>query len=252
EPVAEGEEIDPDMLSDPDGVLADVRLAEIYDDGRRWLAIGNAQGRDVADGWLVGMEDGSSRPGNPVMRLDDTTLQWAPIENAVAGRIGGTYWAPWMVDLDGNVAMSSDSGLITVGSGARDVGEGWMLEGQRQEDGGFAVKRFDFQTGSWVDLGISALRVGGSYNDPWLVGPQGDVLRWNGDAFQSLPGLKARDVAQGWAIGDRLTNEGYTIHFFDDATASWKRVQGGAANIGGTRDFPMIIGYADNRVYVFR
>lgn len=125
----------------------------------------------------------------------------------------------------------------------RDVADGWVI-GTSATTGGFSIHRWD--ESSWTRVSGGAVRIGGTYSNPWIINDVNQIFRWTGSTWQSIPGA-AFDVADGWVIGTSATSGGFQIYRWNGS--GWTLMPGGAVRIGGTYTTPWIV---NNLNQIFR
>ncbi len=134
---------------------------------------------------------------------------------------------------------------IAVPGTASDVANGWIT-GTNPVYGGYGIFRWDGS--KWIQMPGGALRIGGSYNNPWVINIFQQIFRWDGLKWIQLPGT-AQDVADGWVVGTDKASNGDGNHIYRWNGASWTPMPGAAVSIGGTYSSPWI---TDMKQRVFR
>jgi len=137
---------------------------------------------------------------------------------------------------------SSAFGWVQTPGAARDVTDGWVI-GTGTVSGGYKIYRWN--GAGWSQMPGGAVRIGGTYNTPWVVNNLNQIYRWNGSGWQSIPGA-AKDVADGWVLGTDTTGGGYGIYRWNGT--SWNHMPGGAVRIGGTYSTPWVVNNL-NQIY---
>ena len=205
----------------------------------KWVGTSlDVAGTDVGDRWVITR---TPKNGNyTIAKLDEYGAAVA-LTDGWAVRVGGRYVQPWVVQADGKTYKWNNPRWEHLpGKSAKDVGTGWIISDEPTV-GGFKVYYYDFRTKSWVDGGGGALRIGGTYEDPWAVTVDGDVFQRVGGKWQSRPGIKAMDVGQGWAITQNPIGGSY-IFKWNDKNQKWDAEPGGPQiAVGGTQDFPTLV-----------
>ena len=197
-------------------------------------------GRDVADGWVLGISNVGG--GYEIFRWNDNGWEKMP---GGAVRIGGTYLSPWVVNDAGNIFRWTGNSWQLMPGAARDVGDGWVI-GTDTRPGGYGIFRWNEQKKKWIRTPGGAVRIGGTYQTPWVVNNANQIFRWTGKAWQLMPGA-AVDVADGWVLGTATSSGGREIFRWNGS--GWTQVQGGAIYIGGSGGTPWVV---NNGTSIFR
>ncbi|MBE9067190.1 hypothetical protein IQ260_11035 [Leptolyngbya cf. ectocarpi LEGE 11479] len=122
---------------------------------------------------------------------------------------------------------------------AIDVADGWVIgTGANPIGGGYNIYRWNGT--SWQEMPGYAVRIGGTYNNPYVVNNENEIYWWDGFAWQQLPGT-ATDVADGWIIGTEANpiGGGYNIYRWNGT--SWQETPGHAVHIGGNASNPYVV-----------
>jgi hypothetical protein len=118
---------------------------------------------------------------------------------------------------------------------------GWRLGPARGRDG-YSIYRNT--RGGWQRVSGSAVSIGGSRENPWVVNSRNRIFYWNGRDWDRMPG-SAIAVADGWAIGTKPEHGGYAIYRWSGYR--WDQAPGGAVAIGGSYDRPWVINDRNER-----
>ncbi|MBD0426456.1 hypothetical protein [Aquisalinus flavus] len=213
---------------------------------RNWSEVGNGiTMSDVGTGWAMGTIPDAA--GNfKVYRLTSSN-QWENKPEYGAGtRIGGTAANPWAVVASGDVYYWNGSSWQPRGGiQAQDVGDGWATT----KSG--AVARWNNATSKWdIIPNAAAVRVGGTYDNPWTVNENGRVYRWVNNVQVEVKGLFASDVGDGWALNrTEKQRPGFTIHRYNASTGQWETRSGGGLSIGGTYEDVLVLTEDVKKVY---
>lgn len=121
-----------------------------------------------------------------------------------------------------------------------DVGDGWSLTTTKVSGDDFSIVRMNAKGDGMDPVGGAATRIGGTIAEPWVALKNGAVFRWLESNWVNIPGQTANDVGTGWIISKEATPGGFKIYRFNNSTASWENIPGGAVRIGGTYDSPWI------------
>lgn len=124
----------------------------------------------------------------------------------------------------------------SVAGGARDATDGWVI-GTAAAPGGYEIFRWDGN--GWTKIPGGAVRIGGTYNSPWVVNDTGMVFRWNGLAWAPRPGVVASDVGDGFVVSTTPTAGGFEMFRWD--STGWVKLPGGGVRVGGTYKFPWVV-----------
>lgn len=118
---------------------------------------------------------------------------------------------------------------------AANGGQVFITGGDRL-DKGFRVFRWTGQTSGnpWAPMpGIGTEISADDQGNPWIVNSDQEIFRWQGGAFQQVPG-RANDIAAGggkvYAIGSRRAGSGFDIWRWDGGR-SWNMLPGAAVRI---------------------
>jgi len=90
-------------------------------------------------------------------------------------------------------AISRDFWDILPGH-ANDVGDGWFI-GSEDVSGGFPIYRLHGR--DWERMPGGAVRIGGTYETPWVINSDHEIYRWDGRRWDRMPG-NGKDVGDGW------------------------------------------------------
>jgi hypothetical protein len=193
---------------------------------------------DITDGWVIGT---AARPGGfSIHRWRGSG--WERVDGG-AIRIGGSAATPWVVnDLD-EIYRWSSSGWQRMPGTAKDVADRWII-GTTPRSGGFTIHRWNGS--GWQLIPGGAIRIGGTFEKPWISNDAGEIYRWNGSGWTNVPG-RATDIADGWIIGTDTFPGGRGIYRWNGA--GWDRKVGGAVQVGGTGGTPWVV---NNRNEIFR
>ena len=83
-----------------------------------------------------------------------------------------------------------------------EIGDGWVI-GTKRESGGFAIYRWNGR--GWDQAPGGAVRIGGTYRQPWVINNRGQRYIWNGYDWDADYG-----GSRGNAFGhDRWRERGY-------------------------------------------
>ena len=137
-------------------------------------------------------------------------------------------------------SVSADDGSF----GYRGQGEsvnGWRLGPARGRDG-FLIYRSTRH--GWTKVSGSAVQIGGSRANPWVVNSRNRIFYWNGHDWDRLPG-SAIAVADGWVIGTNREHGGYGIYRWNGHR--FEQAPGGAVAIGGSYDRPWVVNDRNER-----
>lgn len=186
--------------------------------------------RDVAEGWIIGTDYG-------IYRWDGS--EWTRIYGG-AERIGGTYSNPWVVNQGKEIFRWTGSAWEIKPGFARDVADGWII-GTQIAKGGYEIYRWNYLSSSWKKMPGGAIKIGGTYNNPWIVNNVKKIFRWTGTKWDLVQG-QANDVGDGWIIGTKKFGSGYEIFRWDGLV--WSQVFGGAVSIGGAGGPPWVVNSA--------
>lgn len=118
---------------------------------------------------------------------------------------------------------------------ARDTAEGWVI-GTNVTEGGYGIYRWDGV--DWQRMPGGAVRIGGTYGNPYVVNDRNEIYQWNGYNWHKFPG-RALDVGEGWVIGMNAVEGGYGIYRWNGL--HWQQMPGGAVRIGGTYSNPYVV-----------
>ncbi|MFT4862751.1 MAG: hypothetical protein ACI95C_001975 [Pseudohongiellaceae bacterium] len=118
---------------------------------------------------------------------------------------------------------------------------GWQLGPQRGRDG-FIIYRQTRR--GWQQVPGSAVLIGGSSENPWVINSHNRIFHWNGRDWDRLPG-SATAVADGWVIGTNREPGGYGIFRWNGRR--WEQAPGGAVAIGGSYRRPWVINDRNQR-----
>jgi opacity protein-like surface antigen len=186
--------------------------------------------KDTADGWVIGTNVEAG--GFGIYRWNSGSWQKIP---GSAIRIGGTFRTPWVVNKFKQIFRWTGSAWQLMPGAANDVADGWVI-GTNVEAGGYGIYRWN--GASWTKIPGSAVRIGGTYSQPWVVNKFNQIFRWTGSSWQLMPGA-AYDVADGWVIGTNPEAGGYGIYRWD--SASWTKIAGSALSNGGAGGPPWVV-----------
>ena len=73
---------------------------------------------------------------------------------------------------------------------ATDVGDGWVI-GTDRRNGGYGIYRWDGRT--WHRMPGAGVRIGGSFDNPWVVNDRGERFSWTGYGWREEPNFGRRD-----------------------------------------------------------
>jgi hypothetical protein len=186
--------------------------------------------RDVGDGWVIGTDAGSTGFG---------IYRWYGKQfNKVSGsavRIGGTYATPWVVNNLNQIFRWTGSTWQRMPGSARDVADGWVI-GINEKPGGFGI--FRWNGSAWKEMPGSAVRIGGNYQNPWVVNDQSQIFRWTGTQWQLMPGT-AFDAGDGWVIGTAPEFGGFGIYRWNGS--QFVKIPGAAVGVGNAGGPPWVV-----------
>jgi hypothetical protein len=203
-----------------------------------WSMVGSTLASDVGDGWaLTKTETGA---GWSIVKLNAEGTDWEAVGGAAA-RIGGTRDEPWVATGSGTAFRWNGSDWEhTPGKFASDVGQGWIISNE-PTGGGFKIYRYNRSTRAWDNIPGGAVRVGGTYENAWVVNDGGAVFEYVNNGWQHRQGVSALDVGHGWVLsktdGD---SNGQSILQYNSATQAWVTAPGRASSIGGSYSRPMV------------
>jgi hypothetical protein len=125
---------------------------------------------------------------------------------------------------------------------AKDIGAGggqvWVI-GVNPAPGGDTIYRWTGVTSGnpWQDMPGAGTRIDVDDNgNAWVVNDQNNIYRWNGSAFDQIPGA-ARDIGAGggeaWVIGVNPAPGGDTIYRWTGAASGnpWQETGGAGSQI---------------------
>ncbi len=129
---------------------------------------------------------------------------------------------------------------------AKDVGEGWIITADPSDPDRNIIQRWngvawENMPGTTV-MPDGALRIGGTYLQPWVVDSNRSVYRWTGSDWElMLSGPVANDVGEGWIVN--LSNDVQRWNGF-----SWDPMAApvSVVAIGGTYLQPWVVDEEDN------
>ena len=209
-----------------------------------WNVVAGAAGRDIGDNWaitttVVGADF-------QIVRLNAAENGWDVMPGA-ASRIGGTKEAPWVATKSGDVYLWDKVGWKHIPSTLRatDVGDGWMISNEAT-NGGFKIYRYNLATNVWDNVPGGATRVGGTYDDPWVVASNGAIFQYVNNAWVQRLG-SATDVGAGSVVnsgGVFRWNEG--AGRFDILSAAPQ------VAIGGSKGFEAVLSSTGNQFVIRR
>jgi hypothetical protein len=153
-----------------------------------------------ADGsvWVIGVDNAPG--GHGIYRFNGSN-GWDKVNGGAVRIAVEPNGNPWVVNASGGIFRWAGNGQwITMPGGAKDIGIGangsvWVI-GFDIVPGGNSIYRFNGQGWDRVPGGAVRISVDPAGN-AWVVSDVGIVYSWNGSAFVSHPGLKAKDISVG-------------------------------------------------------
>ncbi|WP_157619790.1 tectonin domain-containing protein [Skermanella stibiiresistens] len=219
-----------------------------------WLQIPGAA-KDIGAGgqhnvWVIGVQP-IPPYGDAVFRRmssPPTGNPWQQIPGAAGTRIDvDDQGNAWLVNAQNNIFRWNGSAFQQIPGAAKDIGAGsqhdvWVIGVQPIPPYGDAVFRWTGATtgNPWQQIpGAAGTRIAvDDQGTAWLVNAQNNIFRWNGSAFQQIPGA-AKDIGAGsqhdvWVIGVQpIPPYGDAVFRWTGATTGnpWQQIPGAA----GTR-----------------
>lgn len=97
---------------------------------------------------------------------------------------------------------------------AIEIADGWVL-GTKRESGGYAIYRWNGH--SWDQAPGGAVKIGGSYRQPWVVNNRGQRYIWNGfDWDIDYGGYRGNSFGRDWGRDrhyDKRNDKHYDKHY---------------------------------------
>lgn len=137
-------------------------------------------------------------------------------------------------------AAEAGDGVFGYRGGNESI-DGWRLGPARGRDGYIIYRNTRH---GWQQVSGSAIQIGGSSRNPWVVNSRNRIFYWNGRDWDRIPG-SAIAIADGWAIGTNREHGGYGIYRWNGYR--WDQAPGGAVAIGGSYDRPWVINNRNER-----
>ena len=126
---------------------------------------------------------------------------------------------------------------------AEDVGEGWIISTESAGPHGNGIRRWNGL--DWENMPGAAVRIGGTYLQPWVVNSNGNIYRWTGSDWEWMSGATADDVGEGWIISTESAGpHGNGIRRWNGS--DWENMPGAAVAIGGTYLQPWVVNVNGN------
>ncbi len=218
---------------------------------KNWRPLASETIQDVAIGWAIST-DNDGNNNYQIKRLSASGKWEGGGSLGQAVRIGGTQSNPWALNVHGDLYRWNGKGWdMKGGTKAMDVGDGWAIT-TTKSGADYTIVRYNYQTNRWDTMPGLAVRIGGSYDAPWVSISNGNVFRWVNNNWQHVPGIQAMDIADGWALHQTETDpkgHGQAIYRYDDSKKTWERKNGGAGFIGGTYDDVVVTTISNKRAH---
>lgn len=120
---------------------------------------------------------------------------WDSIKGGGVRIAVGTDGSPWIVNSTNEIYHMVAGQWQKIPGGGTDIGAGgnevWLV-GTNPAYGGYGL--YKLKGGQWETIPGAGTRIDvDSRGTPWLVNVSGDIYRWNGSAFDKLPG-GAKDI----------------------------------------------------------
>lgn len=200
----------------------------------------SGEARDVGDNWVIGTTPDDD--GYKIYRWNG--YKWEEMPGSGV-RIGGNKDNPLVVNSNNEIFRWEGSQWRKMPGEARDVGDDWVI-GTNPAKGGYKIYRW--KDSNWQEMPGGAVRIGGNRYNPWVVNVEHEIFTWVGSDWRKIPG-RATDVANNWIISNEPTEGGYKIYRWNGS--SWDQSIGGAVNIGGDRNNPLVVN-DENEIFKLR
>jgi|GEM_PF-4158362 len=139
---------------------------------------------------------------------------------------------------------------VEAGITATDIADGWIISKVPERTGFTIMRQPETIEAAWVKIPGEAVRIGGSYEEPWVMQKSGGVFRYADGGWEPVPGKTAIDVGDGWIISNERLGKNFKIYRYNRTTKAWDNISGRAVKIGGTYDNPWVV-QANGGVYEY-
>lgn len=139
--------------------------------------------RDVGENWIIGAKAKTAHDFAIYRRNARGTWDEMP---GYGIAIGGSYQFPFVLNSSQDIYAWTGAGWRHLPGKAHDIGSGWVVGTNHINNGNFGIFRWNELAKRWDSMPGQGVRIGGSFQEPWIIDAQGRVYKWTGNLFKRM------------------------------------------------------------------